>query len=117
MYKRQSELDLICISSADFSTQSGSIEIDKYTDSNGLSGAVLNIDGQDINPSPADTSDDHEWGGHIGPSGDIFYWKRNKRKYEGMMSTMPNGNGMRVFMQVSGSSIKYTDVVEGAAPA
>ena len=34
-----------------------------------------------------------------------------------MMSTMPNGNGMRVFMQVSGSSIKYTDVVEGAAPA
>ena len=116
-YYPRSELDLLCISSADFSTQSGSIEIDKYQDSNGLSGAVLNIDGQDINPSPTDTTDDHEWGGHIGPSGDVFYWKRNKRKYEGMMSTMPNGNGMRVFLQVSGSSIKYTDVVEGAAPA
>lgn len=116
-YYPRSELDLICISSADFSTQSGSIEIDKYSDSNGLRGTALVIDGVTIDPSPSDSSDEHDWGGHIGPSGDILYWKRNKRKYEGMMSTLPNGNGMRVFLQVSGSSIKYTDVVEGASPA
>jgi len=116
-YYPRSELDLICISSADFSTQSGSIEIDKYQDSNGLSGNVLNIDGIDIDPSPNDAGDDFEWGGHVGPTGDTYFWKRNKRKYEGMMSTMPNGNGMRVFLQVSGSSIKWTDVVEGASPA
>ena len=116
-YYPRSELDLICISSADFSTQSGSIEIDKYSDSNGLRGTALVIDGVTIDPSPSDNSDEHDWGGHIGPSGDVLYWKRNKRKYEGMMSTLPNGNGMRVFLQVSGSSIKYTDVVEGASPA
>jgi len=33
-----------------------------------------------------------------------------------MASSMPNGNGMRVFMQVTGSSIRYTDVTSGKAP-
>lgn len=34
-----------------------------------------------------------------------------------MMSTLPNGNGMRIFMQTAGSSIKFTDTNEGGAPA
>ncbi len=33
-----------------------------------------------------------------------------------MVSTLPNGNGMRIFMQVTGSSIRYSDVTEGNAP-
>jgi 3-dehydroquinate dehydratase len=33
-----------------------------------------------------------------------------------MVSTLPDGNGMRIFMQVTGSSIRYSDVTEGKAP-
>ena len=37
-YYPQSELDLICVSSADFSTQAGHVEINKYGDSDGING-------------------------------------------------------------------------------
>ena len=33
-----------------------------------------------------------------------------------MPSTLPDGNGMRIFMQVTGSSIRHSDVEEGASP-
>ena len=112
-YYPRSELDLIAISSADFSTQAGHIEIDKYSDSNGNKSAQF---GQ-INPeSVAAESADFQFAAHTGPDQRQYIWKRNKRKYEGMMSTEPNGNGMRVFLQVTGSSVRYSDVTEGSAP-
>jgi hypothetical protein len=112
-YYPRSELDLIAISSADFSTQAGHIEIDKYSDSNGAKGAQF---GQ-INPAEvAAESADFQFAAHTGPDNRQYIWKRNKRKYEGMMSTEPNGNGMRVFLQVTGSSVRYSDVTEGSAP-
>jgi hypothetical protein len=112
-YYPRSELDLIAISSADFSTQAGHIEIDKYSDSNGNKVAQF---GQ-INPTGVDSvSADFQFAAHIGPDNREYIWKRNKRKYEGMMSTEPNGNGMRVFLQVTGSSVRYSDVTEGSSP-
>ena len=118
-YYPRSELDLICISSADFSTQSGHIEIDKYSDSNGNPNELFSIDGTEFNPTsqpePAPgATGTLTYAGHLGPDGQKYYWKRYKRKYEGMMSTEPNGNGMRVFLQTTGSSIKYSDTVEGS---
>lgn len=118
-YYPRSELDLICISSADFSTQAGHIEIDKYSDSNGNPNELFTIDGTEFNPTsqpePAPGSTGTlTYAGHLGPDGQKYYWKRYKRKYEGMMSTEPNGNGMRVFLQTTGSSIKYSDTVEGS---
>ena len=112
-YYPRSELDLIAISSADFSTQAGHIEIDKYSDSNGVKAAQF---GQ-INPAAvAAESADFQFAAHTGPDNRQYIWKRSKRKYEGMMSTEPNGNGMRVFLQVTGSSVRYSDVTEGSAP-
>jgi hypothetical protein len=113
-YYPRSELDLITVSSADFSTQSGSIEIEKYTDSDGLN-AQFTVGGQGFDVTSAGTA--HPYAGHVGPDGQKYYWKKNKRRYEGMMSTLPNGNGMRIFMQTAGSSIKFTDTNEGGAPA
>ena len=112
-YYPRSELDLIAVSSADFSTQAGHIEIDKYSDSNGIKSAQF---GQ-INPAEvaADTAD-FQFAAHTGPDNRQYIWRRNKRKYEGMMSTEPNGNGMRVFLQVTGSSVRYSDVTEGSSP-
>ena len=112
-YYPRSQLDLIAISSADFSTQAGHIEIDKYSDSNGVKAAQF---GQ-INPAAvAAESADFQFAAHTGPDNRQYIWKRSKRKYEGMMSTEPNGNGMRVFLQVTGSSVRYSDVTEGSAP-
>ena len=109
-YYPRSELDLIAISSADFSTQAGHIEIDKYSDSNGVKAAQF---GQ-INPAAvAAESADFQFAAHTGPDNRQYIWKRSKRKYEGMMSTEPNGKGMRVFLQVPGSSVRYSDVTEG----
>jgi hypothetical protein len=113
-YYPRSELDLITVSSADFSTQSGSIEIEKYSDSDGLN-AQFSISGQGFDVTSAGTT--HPYAGHIGPDGQQYYWKKNKRRYEGMMSTLPSGNGMRIFLQTAGSSIKFTDTNEGGAPA
>ena len=56
------------------------------------------------------------YGGHTGPDADMYVWRKNKRKYEGMPSTLPNGNGMRIFMQVTGSSIRHSDVEPGDTP-
>lgn len=41
------------------------------------------------------------------------YWTTPSRVYQGMMSTLENGNGMRIFMLVRGGPINpdYTDVV------
>ena len=109
-YYPRSELDLIAISSADFSTQAGHIEINKYSDSNGSKSTIFG----DINPeSVANDSLDFAYASHTGPDNRQYIWKRAKRKYEGMMSTEPNGNGMRVFLQVTGSSVRYSDVTEG----
>lgn len=115
-YYPRSELDLITISSADFSTQSGHIEIDKYDDSDGSTGAVFQTENQVFDPTGVAPAGPFPFAGHVGPDGQQYYWKRNKRKYEGMMSTQPNGNGMRVFVQVAGSSIKFTDTPEGSIP-
>ena len=124
-YYPRSELDMIAVSSADFSTQSGHIEIDKYSDSNALNIAKLSITvggtAHDFEPVSGATDEDgasiFEYGGHVGPDNSKYYWQRNKRKYEGMMSTESFGNGMRVFLQVTGSSIRFSDVVDGTAPS
>jgi len=124
-YYPRSELDMIAVSSADFSTQSGHIEIDKYSDSNALNIAKLSITvggtAHDFEPVSGATDSEgasiFEYGGHVGPDNSKYYWQRNKRKYEGMMSTESFGNGMRVFLQVTGSSIRFSDVVDGTAPS
>ncbi len=118
-YYPQSELDLICVSSASFSTQAGHVEINKYGDSDGINKQF------DTTLQPAATDPNgivlapvalNKYAGHHGPDGEKYIWRKNARKYEGMASTLPNGNGMRVFMQVTGSSIRYTDVTAGKAP-
>ena len=115
-YYPKSELDLIAISSADFSTQAGHIEIDKYSDSNGSSANAFSSSETTNDSALFDVGSTQTFAGHVGPDQRPYIWQRNKRKYEGMMSTEPNGNGMRVFLQVTGSSIRYSDVVEGSAP-
>ena len=137
-YYPESELDLICVSSADFSTQAGFVEINKYTDSDGINsgdgaaaGAVVTAAQSSmrtaqaanvvVNASSADGTQISDlavgaYGGHTGPDGEVYIWRKNKRKYEGMPSTLPNGNGMRIFMQVTGSSIRHSDVEEGVSP-
>ena len=129
-YYPESELDLICVSSADFSTQAGYVEIDKYSDSDGKNNGLNNpaaiamgnaFDGALASGTSAnrfEVSDQAAgaYGGHTGPDETIYIWKKNKRKYEGMPSTLPNGNGMRIFLQVTGSSIQHSDVEKGATP-
>ena len=128
-YYPESELDLICISSADFSTQAGYVEINKYTDSDGkndgatttptaaisvLSNAdpLRSITGSvaESTFSGSNVNEVYAYGGHTGPDDQVYIWRKNARKYEGMVSTLPNGNGMRIFMQVTGSSIRHSDV-------
>ena len=108
-------MDLLAISSADFSTQSGHIEIDKYSDSDAKTTSLYAVGSTSFNPTAAGAT--YEYAGHLGPDNAKYYWKRNKRKYEGMMSTQPNGNGMRTFIQVTGSSVRYSDVTDGSAPS
>ena len=110
-YYPRSELDLIAISSADFSTQAGHIEIDKYADSDGNRPNTADLY-DTFNPT-GEALEVGNYAYHEGPDSRQYIWKRKKRKYEGMMSTEPNGNGMRVFLQVTGSSVRYSDVVEG----
>lgn len=111
-YYPQSELDLICISSADFSTQAGHVEINKYGDSDGLNGLF----DATLQPSGLTTDEANRYAGHNGPDGEVYIWRKDARKYEGMSATLPNGNGMRIFMQVTGSSIRYSDVTTGKSP-
>jgi len=112
-YYPQSELDMICVSSADFSSHGGHIEIDKYGDSSGTTtDAFTNEAGTASNPTGLNTSP-YPYASHDLPNGERQFWRRNKRKYEGMLSTLPNGNGMRIFFQVSGSSIRHSDVSKG----
>jgi len=130
-YYPESELDLICVSSADFSTQAGYVEIDKYNDSDGKitpAGSGYTDPVQVAINAVSDTNEINEdlhkitttnagaYGGHVAPDGSYQIWRKNKRRYEGMPSTLPNGNGMRIFLQVTGSSISYSDVENGAAP-
>ena len=131
-YYPESELDLICVSSADFSTQAGYVEIDKYADSDGKKsgtnttpaqtalvaafGDVSTNTGEIYNRFTISDADVGNYGGHTGPDGKVYIWKKNKRKYEGMPSTLPNGNGMRIFLQVTGSSIQHSDVEDAAPP-
>jgi len=112
-YYPQSELDIICVSSADFSTQAGHVEINKYGDSDGLNGV---FSGNDFVPAGLDGDEGTRYAGHVGPDGEKYIWRKSARKYEGMVSTLPNGNGMRIFMQVTGSSIRYSDVSPGKDP-
>lgn len=118
-YYPQSELDIICVSSASFSTQAGHVEINKYGDSDGINklfDANLQPPATDPNGVSLTPVQLNKYAGHLGPDGEKYIWRKNARKYEGMASSMPNGNGMRVFMQVTGSSIRYTDVTSGKAP-
>ena len=113
-YYPQSELDMICVSSADFSSHGGHIEIDKYGDSAGLTSELFkNEVGVATNPTSVSSGGPFPYASHDIPNGEKQYWRRNKRKYEGMLSTLPNGNGMRIFFQVSGSSIRHSDVSKG----
>ena len=129
-YYPESELDLICVSSADFSTQAGYVEIDKYSDSDGKNttastraqlAMVQSFSAADSSGSAANRFSVSEiaagaYGGHTGPDDKVYIWKKHKRKYEGMPSTLPNGNGMRIFLQVTGGSIRHSDVEEGTPP-
>ena len=135
-YYPESELDLICVSSADFSTQAGYVEINKYTDSDGkndgatttstaaisvLSNAdpLRSITGSvaESTFSGSNVNEVFAYGGHTGPDDQVYIWRKNARKYEGMVSTLPNGNGMRIFMQVTGSSIRHSDVDPATNPS
>jgi len=132
-YYPESELDLICVSSADFSTQAGYVEIDKYSDSDGIittkgggytEPVQVTIDTKSLATNEINedlhqitTTNAGAYGGHLAPDGSYQIWRKNKRRYEGMPSTLPNGNGMRIFLQVTGSSISYSDVEDGTAPA
>ena len=107
-YYPTGELDMICISSAGFSSQGGHIEIDKYLDSTGIKAAVYTEGNNSYNPT-GETSE-FIYSGQIDASDNKYYWKRNIRKYEGMTSTLPNGNGMRVFVLVTGTSVRHSDV-------
>jgi hypothetical protein len=114
-YYPTSELDMICISSADFSSQGGHIEIDKYDDSDGTKSTIYSAGGVSFDPTNVSSGGgDFIYSGQIDQAGDKYYWKRNIRKYEGMSSTLPNGNGMRLFMIVTGSSIRHSDVEKRA---
>ena len=129
-YYPESELDLICVSSADFSTQAGYVEIDKYSDSDGKNttastpaqlAMVQSFSAGDSSGTAANRFSISEiaagaYGGHTGPDDKLYIWKKHKRKYEGMPSTLPNGNGMRIFLQVTGGSIRHSDVEEGTPP-
>jgi hypothetical protein len=118
-YYPQSELDLICVSSASFSTQAGHVEINKYGDSDGINkqfDTTLQPSATDPNGVALGSVALNKYAGHHGPDGEKYIWRKNARKYEGMAATLPNGNGMRVFMQVTGSSIRYTDITAGKAP-
>ena len=135
-YYPESELDLICVSSADFSTQAGYVEINKYTDSDGkndgaatTSTAAISVlsnadPDKSITGSIAESTfsgsnvnEVFAYGGHTSPDGKVYIWRKNARKYEGMVSTLPNGNGMRIFMQVTGSSIRHSDVDPATNPS
>ena len=135
-YYPESELDLICVSSADFSTQAGFVEINKYTDSDGKNdgatttstAAISVLSNADplrsITGSAAESTfsgtnvnEVFAYGGHTGPDDQVYIWRKNARKYEGMVSTLPNGNGMRIFMQVTGASIRHSDVDPAANPS
>jgi hypothetical protein len=114
-YYPTSELDMICISSAGFSSQGGHIEIDKYADSTGEQTTVYTEGNNTFNPTSIETSADGIgvgliYSGQVDQLGEKYYWKRNIRKYEGMTSTLPNGNGMRVFVLVTGTSIRHSDI-------
>jgi hypothetical protein len=113
-YYPTGELDMICISSAGFSSQGGHIEIDKYSDSTGITTDVYTEGNNSYNPTGVVTSPDYIYSGQIDPSYNKYYWKRNIRKYEGMTSTLPNGNGMRVFVLVTGTSVRHSDVEKRA---
>jgi hypothetical protein len=114
-YYPTSELDMICISSADFSSQGGHIEIDKYDDSDGTKATIYSAGGVSFDPTDVSgQGGDFIYSGQIDQAGDKYYWKRNIRKYEGMSSTLPNGNGMRLFMLVTGSSIRHSDIEKRA---
>jgi len=129
-YYPESELDLICVSSADFSTQAGYVEINKYTDSDGKNSGAATVStaaitavaasanttdaGTDMTTS-TNTLERFAYGGHTGPDAEVYIWRKNARKYEGMAATLPNGNGMRIFMQVTGSSIRFSDATPATA--
>ena len=135
-YYPESELDLICVSSADFSTQAGYVEINKYTDSDGKNDGATTTSTSAIsvlsNADPlrsitgsaaestfsgSNVNEVFAYGGHTGPDDSVYIWRKNARKYEGMVSTLPNGNGMRIFMQVTGSSIRHSDVDPATNPS
>ena len=118
-YYPTSELDMICYSSANFSTFGGKIEIDKYLDSNGNENILYDSKYYDSNlgifkrvdlATEAITERGYS---NIKGSGVMRYRLGRKRVYEGMMSTLPNGNGMRIFLQVNGGSILDSDVPDG----
>lgn len=118
-YYPTSELDIICYSSADFSTFGGKIEIDKYLDSNGNENIIFDSKYYDSENGifkkvdlALEATVESRYS-NIKGSGVMRYRLGRKRVYEGMMSTLPNGNGMRIFMHVNGSSILDSDVPDG----
>lgn len=127
-YYPTSELDIIAYSSADFSTFGGRIEIDKYADSNGdesiLSDEILDSGGNEtgigkyFDPDTGlykkvDLMLETDAAYSSFKTSALRYRTGKKRVYEGMMSTLPFGNGMRLFMHVNGSSIADSDVPDG----
>ena len=108
-----SELDIICYSGADSSTEGGitnvgttaspkyDLDLEQDSSVDGVTAA-----GTSSNGDPLDFRAPYDW--HTGVDSDTT---AANRIYCGMQSTKPNGNGMRIFVLVRGGPIRpeYSD--------
>lgn len=103
-YYPSSEVDLIAYTSAEISAQGSMIEISKYSDNFYYDASIT-----------ATKIKDPATGGYKPVKEDgsaVPYESAPTRVYEGMMATLPNGNGMRLFFLSNGGPIRpeWSDV-------
>jgi hypothetical protein len=103
-YYPTSEVDLIAYTSAEISAQGSMIEISKYSDDFYYYSSVTATKIKD--PATGDYKPVKEDGSAVP------YESAPTRVYEGMMATLPNGNGMRLFFLSNGGPIRpeWSDV-------
>ena len=103
-YYPTSEVDLIAYTSAEISAQGSMIEISKYSDDFYYDSSVTATKIKD--PATGDYKPVKEDGSAVP------YETAPTRVYEGMMATLPNGNGMRLFFLSNGGPIRpeWSDV-------
>jgi hypothetical protein len=103
-YYPTSEVDLIAYTSAEISAQGSMIEISKYSDGFYYDSSVTATKIKD--PATGDYKPVKEDGSAVP------YESAPTRVYEGMMATLPNGNGMRLFFLSNGGPIRpeWSDV-------